>query len=542
MKVTAFRIKNYRSIEDTGWCPLSRDGVTVLVGQNESGKTSILDALSITFSNRIMTEDDRRAGAPLPTINLKIECPFSELEERLAKFQPSQVQEVKKHWNAKKGRAEISFLFFESKEKKGGFDSDYVLVDDEIEEIIDRSAVREQKEVVPTVSQVAPEGQGANNGAVVEGAEVNSAQSNSPPAKPEFEIMTLGNLERVLYEVAPFFATFDAKTGLLPNESEVNDSSSPVGPGAEAAANYLYVAGIDLKDVLSKDRRGRESVLARANAKITQEFNSFWSQTIGGDAKLTLRCDIEYYSANKEGKAGKPHLVFWINDGHTQLYPKQRSEGVRWFVSFFLQMKAVSGEGEGEGQVFLMDEPGANLHPKAQRDVLRLINSLKDEVPVIYSTHSPHLIEYDKLYRIHAVQRDGASQDSPTTVIDAHRLGSASTDTLSPVLTAMGVDLSSQEVVKRKNNVIVEEVSGFYYLSAFWRLTKKTQEANFIAATGVNKIELLASLFLGWGLDFIVVVDDDSQGRGVFNNLKRDLCGGGHWLRHGRRWPRKNAD
>ncbi|MFV8579835.1 hypothetical protein ACNRBH_10925, partial [Ralstonia pseudosolanacearum] len=99
-----------------------------------------------------------------------------------------------------------------------------------------------------------------------------------------------------------------------------------------------------------------------------------------------------------------------------------------------------------------------------------------------------------------------------------------------------------QEVVKRRNNVIVEEVSGFYYFSAFWKLTGQIQEANFLAATGVNKIEVLASLFLGWGLDFIVVVDDDNQGRGVFNSLKRDLCGGDEEVAKGRLMKLRGLD
>ena len=34
-----------------------------------------------------------------------------------------------------------------------------------------------------------------------------------------------------------------------------------------------------------------------------------------------------------------------------------------------------------------------------------------------------------------------------------------------------------------------------------------------------------ANMFLGWGLDFIVAVDDDRQGRDVFNQLKKDLFG-----------------
>ena len=135
------------------------------------------------------------------------------------------------------------------------------------------------------------------------------------------------------------------------------------------------------------------------------------------------------------------------------------------------------------------------------------------------------MIEYDKFYRIHAVQREGDVEATPTSIIDAHRLGTASRDTLSPVLAAMGMDLSSQNVIKKTNNVLLEEMSAFYYLTAFWKLTGEPQEAHFIAATGVNKVEPLAYMFRGWGLEFIVAVDDESSGRRVYNNLKRELFG-----------------
>ena len=42
MRLLAFNIKNYRSIIDTGWNSLAPDNITALIGQNESGKTSIL--------------------------------------------------------------------------------------------------------------------------------------------------------------------------------------------------------------------------------------------------------------------------------------------------------------------------------------------------------------------------------------------------------------------------------------------------------------------------------------------------------------------
>lgn len=45
MKPLAFRIFHFRSITDSGVCNFSGDGITVLAGQNEAGKTAILLAL-----------------------------------------------------------------------------------------------------------------------------------------------------------------------------------------------------------------------------------------------------------------------------------------------------------------------------------------------------------------------------------------------------------------------------------------------------------------------------------------------------------------
>lgn len=45
MDIKSFRIKNYRSIKDSGECFLSGDNITILAGKNESGKTAILEAL-----------------------------------------------------------------------------------------------------------------------------------------------------------------------------------------------------------------------------------------------------------------------------------------------------------------------------------------------------------------------------------------------------------------------------------------------------------------------------------------------------------------
>ena len=46
-----------------------------------------------------------------------------------------------------------------------------------------------------------------------------------------------------------------------------------------------------------------------------------------------------------------------------------------------------------EGDIFIIDEPAAMLHPSAQREVLcDLMELTKRGVKVVYSTHSPYLI------------------------------------------------------------------------------------------------------------------------------------------------------
>ncbi len=347
-------------------------------------------------------------------------------------------------------------------------------------------------------------------------------EESLPPPAPL--ILSSKDIATAIVDAAPLVTLFDQASGLLPDRVDIIEKeghSTLTGDGAQAATNFLNAANIDLDDLVHGDARKRENVLRRANQEVTTDFLKFWKQTIGKTERLQLECSIENYGQGP--KSGLPHLVFWISDGHHKLYLKQRSHGVRWFISFYVQLKA--SEKIRERRVFLLDEPGANLHSKAQEDVLRLINQLSEHLPIVYSTHSPHLIEYDKAYQILAVQRDGEAGDSPTRVIPAHQLGAASRDTLSPLLVAMGADFSQQQVIRKENNVILEEMSGAYYFMAIWKLLGRKEEAHFIAATGATNVESIANMFLGWGLGFAIVLDDDQMGRSVYNKIKKNMFG-----------------
>src|ERR1700722_2273100 len=80
-----------------------------------------------------------------------------------------------------------------------------------------------------------------------------------------------------------------------------------------------------------------------------------------------------------------------------------RSAGFVWFFSFlvlFSQVKKKHGN-----VIILLDEPGLNLHAKAQADLLKFINEeLKPHHQVIYSTHSPFMVPADDLSSVRTVE------------------------------------------------------------------------------------------------------------------------------------------
>ena len=517
MELRAFRIRNFRSIVDTGWCPFSRDRITVLVGQNESGKSSILDALATTFSDLLISDDDCRISAPLPIVDVCLEVDPKLLLENLDMNPPEQVAVLEAYLAEKKNILDYSFTWIR-KSDGSGLTCEYD---------IDNGALAKLLQPFEEAAKLADEKALAEATAALENETVEEGQEKPQPKIKEVDFLSIDDVVDTLFGQAPDVTLFEEESGLLPNRIDVVQNKeggwSLSGEGSKAAANFLQIAGIELEGLVRGDARTREHILRKANAKLTADFAQFWSQTIGKKEKLQLECDIANYGTEAPKKAGEPHLVFWISDGFNKLYPKQRSQGVRWFVSFYLQLKA--SQSKAGSKMFLLDEPGANLHAKAQADVLKLINRLSGDVLLVYSTHSPTLIEYEKLYRVLAIQRDGEEGDSPTTVITAHKLGAASKDTLLPLFAAMGADLSQQQVIQKKANVLLEEISGFYYFKSIWTLIPQKQEAYFIAATGANNVEPLANMFLGWGLDFIAVFDDDPTGRGAYNQMKRHVFG-----------------
>jgi predicted ATP-dependent endonuclease of OLD family len=177
--------------------------------------------------------------------------------------------------------------------------------------------------------------------------------------------------------------------------------------------------------------------------------------------------------------------------------------------------------------ILLIDEPGSFLHARAQRDVLSLFEKrIVDRDIVIYSTHSPYLIPADRLYRLKVViKTESRGTHVADKLSDSELSKDEFSDTLSPILTAIGIDIREQLKFVGKNNIVVEGLADYLYLHAWRRQWPELlpQNVSIFPGTGASTTVLLSSLFIGWGLNFIVALDNDEEGHDARRTLIRDM-------------------
>jgi predicted ATP-dependent endonuclease of OLD family len=335
--------------------------------------------------------------------------------------------------------------------------------------------------------------------------------------------LDLEELALHIFPVIPEFTLFEDFSSLLPNRIDLEDMlfQNDSTEGFNAVKNFLIVSGLEASFFNELNSRILKQKIENLNGEITLQFQDYWRQNLGKSNKIKINFELEHYDLSNPGKKGKPYLEFWIKDEKERLYPKQRSRGVRWFLSFFLELKATALEDKGRKKILLIDEPGLSLHARAQEDVLKVFEDLKNDIQIIYSTHSPHLVNTDKLHRLLAVQRaDEFNDHSETLVFDTQTLSQASGDTLSPIYTLMGTRLSESNFIQERNNIIVEDNHVFYLLKSIFEIFSPDEKVYFLPSTGVNNIPILVNMMIGWKLNYIVLLSDNKQGHEIYDQMK----------------------
>ena len=339
------------------------------------------------------------------------------------------------------------------------------------------------------------------------------------------EFYSSNELAEEIFKILPDFEMFEDFSSLLPNRIDLEDivRANKHAEGYKAAINFLTITGLEYSFFQQPSSRILKQKIENLNGELTLNFQDFWRQNVGKNNKIKINFELSHYDHTNPEKSGKPFIEFWIKDEKERLYPKQRSRGVRWFLSFFLELKATAMDKSRRDKVLLIDEPAVSLHARAQEDVLMVFDDIKEQIQIIYTTHSPHLVDVNKLYRILAVQR--AIEDdmkSETLVYSAQSLKSATADTLSPIYSTMGARLSQQEIIKSFNNVIVKDLATFYFLKAMVALTGFEKECYFLPASGAESIPMMVNILMGWGIDYVILNFGNSEERLVHEKLMKE--------------------
>lgn len=332
-------------------------------------------------------------------------------------------------------------------------------------------------------------------------------------------------LGKKYFEYSPVFELFEDFGSLLPNRVDLEDiiNGNDQVEGYKAARNFLTIARLEYSFFQQPSSRILKQKIENLNHTLTVNFHDFWQQSIGRNNKIRIQFELEHYNSTFGEKAGKPYLEFWIKDEGERLYPKQRSRGVRWFLSFYLELKA-SATLNDRPIVLLVDEPGVSLHARAQEDVLKVFEDIKDKIQVIYTTHSPHLVDINKLHRVLAIQRDDLDNlKSNTRILDPLRLSDASPDTLSPLQSIMGNPLAAEGFSSERLNLIVNDIGTFYMITAVLHLTGFKGKVSLIPSTEVSSIPLMCNILMGWGLRFAVLLFSNEGEKKMEEFLKHTM-------------------
>ncbi|HPP93128.1 MAG TPA: AAA family ATPase [Bacteroidales bacterium] len=332
-------------------------------------------------------------------------------------------------------------------------------------------------------------------------------------------------LGKKYFEYCPVIELFEDFGSLLPNRIDLEDiiKGNDQVEGYKAARNFLTLAQLDYSFFQQTSSRILKQKIENLNNTLTVNFQDFWQQSIGKNNKIKIQFELDHYSLNYGDKAGKPYLEFWVKDAGERLYPKQRSRGVRWFLSFYMELKAAALRST-KPMILLIDEPGLSLHARAQEDVLKVFEDIKEKIQIIYTTHSPHLVDINKLHRVLAVQRDDMdNMKSATRIFDAEKLAMASPDTLTPLQTIMGNRLASEGFAYDRINLIVNDIGTFYMLSSVLLITNFKGKINIIPSTDISTIPLMCNIMLGWGLKFAVLLFGNEKEKKMEEYLKESI-------------------
>lgn len=286
------------------------------------------------------------------------------------------------------------------------------------------------------------------------------------------------------------------------------------------------------------NREKIDHVMDRAGAAVTKLVFGRWNAIFGEDSRgkeIVITYDV-VQGIGKDAAGNKVYthkhdiqVKFKIKDGTRRFDVNDRSLGFRWFFSFmlFTQFRVARSSGEQKPILFLFDEPASNLHAAAQQKLIDSFPEIATGQHVLaYSTHSHYMIEPKWLEQTFIVTN--RSDNPSSSVLEEISLDDESLDVqvapyrsfvnnypgqtsyFQPILDRLEVVPSRFDAYKP--SIVLEGKSDYYIIRYAQRLLGRS-ELPLLPGLGAGTLGALAALNVGWNLNFLFVLDGDAAGK-----------------------------
>nr|WP_281720517.1 AAA family ATPase [Nitrosomonas nitrosa] len=534
MKLKEFRVREFRSVWDSG--TVNVDGqVTCLVGKNEAGKTALLTALYRTnpiiasaavFDEtydypkrevedyRFAVEKGHRAEAVV--VECQYELNDDDVDAVSSVFGPASL----------KGRAFTRKTFY------GDRASEFWMSVDEV-------AARNYLTNNPALPDELKEELRKAADWKAFAAALDEAESSEAvkATKGIVETVRKSGLAHYIFNTliwprAPKFLYFDEYyqmkgranlDALIKREkaNQLEDSDYPL-------IGLINLARLNHRElVAAKNTTELKNKLEGAGNHLTGRIVKYWSQ----NKHIQMRFDV------RDAKAEDPEdmrqgVNVWgdvYDTVHWASTPLgSRSRGFVWFFSFLAWYEDVKRR--GENVILLLDEPGLSLHGRAQADLLGYFEAELSDHQLLYTTHSPFMIDPTKFERVRIVQDLGidAKEQLPkdqdgtkvlTNVFDA------TDDSLFPLQGALGYEIQ-QTLFIGPNSLVVEGPADMLYLRAVSAQLERegrtglSQDWVITPVGGSGKVPTFVALLAPQkGMNVATLLDIQSNDRALIEDL-----------------------
>jgi predicted ATP-dependent endonuclease of OLD family len=522
MKLISVQVKKFRNILDSTIVSI-QDDITCLVGKNESGKTTFMGALWRLHTTQPNADFDIQSHYPawleksdkLRGENLEEVVPIS----AIYKLSPEEVSEITSRFGSVIISDEIELsrnykgtMFYSVKTDEAKFIKHFIgklkTPTDMKDKLKGISQLKELKEFIKELDK-----------SEVEGA----AESKANAEKLLKEVLgesTGDDINKVIWDfikqnylpVFFYYHQYSALPYSVDIKKILSTNLSNLSNGEVTARIFLRLAAADDNFLLNADYEKRKRELENIANAITSDVLKYWSQ----NKQLRVMPDITQKTQNNQN--GQTSVIdelkirVWDDRHSLSLAINEHSTGFQWFFSFLVAFSEY--EMNRRPVVILLDEPALGLHAKAQADFLKFIEErLAVNWQVVYTTHSPFMVQPDHLERVRLVEDKGKE----TGAIISSDVMSTDPDTLFPLQGALGYDIA-QHLFISPHNLVVEGLSDYTYLSLVSTFLsskegKKTLDSKWsiVPVGGADSIPTFVAL-LGNHLDVTVLVDSGKGG------------------------------